>query len=444
MKYQPFTPDPESLSARIVRHDPAVTAAGHVETAALDPPTTLDGFTAQRDATFVRVAYRVLLKREADPAGLEHYLRQLRSGALDKVDILGELRYSAEGQKQPVEIPGLEWRYRLRRAGRRRGIGWLIRWTTAVLRLPAFARTAQNHQAILEEQAAAIQKILGELRDVRAQLQSSSTAIQHAEGVVAELTGEVRVLSRRLAASQERSTVATPGVNSAAPRASAPSEDLDDWYVDFEDHFRGSREETKRSQEIYLPYVAAAGAGSAAAPVLDLGCGRGEWLELLRERGYIAAGVDLNTAMVRENRERGLDVAEQDVLSYLARQPDSSAGMVTGFHIIEHLRIETLARLLDEARRVLRSGGCILFETPNPENLVVGAYTFYLDPTHRHPLPPTMIEHFARVRGFADVEIVRLHPRDEAGSDTVLLDRWFRGPTDYAVIGWKEGRGSTR
>jgi O-antigen chain-terminating methyltransferase len=114
--------------------------------------------------------------------------------------------------------------------------------------------------------------------------------------------------------------------------------------------------------------------------------------------------------------------------------------MVTGFHIIEHLRFDLLIRLLDECRRVLRPGGCILFETPNPENLVVGAYTFHFDPTHRHPLPPKLIEFVVRERGFADVEILRLHPRPEEGSDQVLLDTWFRVATDYAVIGWKDGR----
>jgi O-antigen chain-terminating methyltransferase len=95
---------------------------------------------------------------------------------------------------------------------------------------------------------------------------------------------------------------------------------------------------------------------------------------------------------------------------------------------------------LDECRRVLQPGGCVIFETPNPENLVVGAYTFYFDPTHRNPLPPQMIEFLVEQRGFADVEILRLHPRAEEGSDQELLNKWFRTATDYAVIGWKDGR----
>jgi O-antigen chain-terminating methyltransferase len=234
-------------------------------------------------------------------------------------------------------------------------------------------------------------------------------------------------------------------VPSAAPIGAGdqarPSDTLEDWYLAFEDQFRGSREETKRAQEIYLDYVAAAEAGTASAPILDIGCGRGEWLELLMEHGSVARGVDLNQAMVLDNRRRGLDVTERDVIAYLAELPGASLGMVTGFHIIEHLRFDLLVTLFDECRRVLRPGGCILFETPNPENLVVGAYTFYFDPTHRHPLPPQLIEFVVRERGYADVEILRLHPREEAGSDQALLDKWFRGPTDYAVIGWKDHKG---
>jgi O-antigen chain-terminating methyltransferase len=183
-----------------------------------------------------------------------------------------------------------------------------------------------------------------------------------------------------------------------------------------------------------------AGAGTESAPILDIGCGRGEWLQLLLEHGCIARGVDLNHAMIVENKQRGLDVIEHDALAYLANLPEASVRMVTGFHIIEHLRFDLLVRLFDECRRVLQPGGCIVFETPNPENLVVGAYTFYFDPTHRHPLPPQMVEFLAQQRGFADVDILRLHPRPEHGADEALLDKWFRGPVDYAVVGWKDGK----
>jgi SAM-dependent methyltransferase len=517
MKYQPFTPEPARIAAQILAQQPAADAredgpdAAPIVTVAVAPepardiPTTLEALTALRDRAFVQAAYRVLLGREVDPSGLASFVHQLRSGALDKVDILGDLRRSPEGQQRAVTIPGLDWRYNLRRLGRRRGIGWVVRWFLALARLPHLLQIGQRHQAeieqasvVAEEHAAAIQLIGTELRELRERTRTMATRIQTAEGALSELFGGSRAIStrvdalgsdlgtlrgelaaagRRIASTSEElaaaakaldvriqrlgaanvrviqqlqdiRSAASPVVSAVAPAPSAesarplPPVDLDDWYVAFEDHFRGSREDTKRSQEVYLDYVAAARAGTAAAPILDVGCGRGEWLELLREHGSVARGVDLNRAMVLDNRRRGLDVVERDVLTELGALPDDSLGMVTGFHIIEHLPFELLVRLFDECRRVLRPGGCILFETPNPENLVVGAYTFYFDPTHRNPLPPLMTEFLVQQRGFAQVEILRLHPRQEEGSDPALLDKWFRGATDYAVIGWKDGRGA--
>jgi SAM-dependent methyltransferase len=518
MKYQPFTPEPARIAAQILAQQPAangladgaddapiVTVAAAPEPAR-DVPATLEALTALRDRAFVQAAYRVLLGREVDPSGLASFVQQLRSGALDKVDILGDLRRSPEGQQRAVTIPGLDWRYGVRRLGRRRGIGWTVRWLVALLRLPHLLQVGQRHQAEIEqasvvadEHAAAIQLIGHELRELRERTRTLATRMQTAEGALSELFGGSRAMATRvdslatelsavrgdleaatqrlastkadLAASASaldvriqrlgaanvrvlqqlqdiRSAAATPPVPATAPAAASPAGptvppvDLDDWYVAFEDHFRGSREDTKRSQEVYLDYVATAGAGTAAAPILDVGCGRGEWLELLREHGSVARGVDLNRAMVLDNRRRGLDVVERDVLTELGALPDDSLGMVTGFHIIEHLPFELLVRLFDECRRVLRPGGCILFETPNPENLVVGAYTFYFDPTHRNPLPPLMTQFLVQQRGFAEVEILRLHPRQEQGADPALLDKWFRGATDYAVIGWKDRKGA--
>ena len=494
MKYHQLTPEPEALAARILTQQEAIATAQSAPPRGADaprdphttpshaPPTTLEGLTALRDRAFVEAAYRLVLGRDADAGGLADGIHQLRSGTLDKVDILGDLRRSPEGRARAVEIPGLSWRYALRRLGRRRGIGWFVRWFLTMVRLPALGRVAQRHQAeieqasvVAEEHAAAIQLIGTELRELRAQTRTLATRMQTAETALGELFGAARTASARLdatetgiAAAQQafevrhqhlstanarliqqlqelRGSVVHVPVPQASPAVVAreperPAGDLDNWYLAFEDLFRGSREETKRAQEIYLDYVAAAGAGTASAPVLDIGCGRGEWLELLQEHACVAKGVDLNRAMVLDNRARGLDVVERDVLAYLADLPDASLGMVTGFHIIEHLRFDLLVRLFDECRRVLRPGGCMLFETPNPENLVVGAYTFYFDPTHRHPLPPRMIEFVVRERRFADVEILRLHPRPEEGLDDVLLDKWFRGPTDYAVIAWKDGR----
>jgi O-antigen chain-terminating methyltransferase len=215
---------------------------------------------------------------------------------------------------------------------------------------------------------------------------------------------------------------------------------LDAFYLALEDQFRGSRAEIKDRLRIYLPFILGAGIGTDDKPILDVGCGRGEWLELLTENDLQASGIDSNRMQVAKSREFGLNVVEGDLLNHLDGIPDASLGAVTGFHIVEHLPIETLMAFLDETLRVVKPGGFVIFETPNPENVLVGSCNFYFDPTHRNPLPAPVLKFLVESRGFQDVRILKLNPSDEAlvKGNTELAKRfnqYFYGPMDYAVIG---------
>jgi len=220
---------------------------------------------------------------------------------------------------------------------------------------------------------------------------------------------------------------------------------LDALYVTFEDKFRGTREEIKKRLAVYLPLLEEANAGTEERPVLDIGSGRGEWLELLGENSLAGRGVDLNETLVGQCLERGLDVASNDAFQYLQSLPDACLGAVTGFHIIEHLPMETLLELYAEANRVLVSGGVAIFETPNPQNLLVGACNFYADPTHKRPLYPETQQFFLEYRGFSRVELKFLHPHDagarlpeeEAPELASRLNDLLSCARDYAVIGYK-------
>jgi O-antigen chain-terminating methyltransferase len=217
---------------------------------------------------------------------------------------------------------------------------------------------------------------------------------------------------------------------------------LDSLYVSFEDQFRGTREDIKDRLKVYPPLIREAKAGTERWPILDVGCGRGEWLELVREEGLKAQGVEINRVLVRECREHGLQVIEGEIITYLQTLPDASLGAVTGFHIIEHLSFDALLHLLDETVRVLKPGGMAIFETPNPENVLVGSCNFYLDPTHNKPLPSSMMKFIVEARGFCRVEILNLHPYPETFklSGSGLADRfnkYFYGPQDYSVVAYK-------
>lgn len=219
---------------------------------------------------------------------------------------------------------------------------------------------------------------------------------------------------------------------------------FDSLYAAFEDVFRGSREEIKTRQAVYLPLLHDAGIGSSEMPLLDLGCGRGEWIELLKENGLAASGLDLNDEMIERCKSLSLSVAKGDALSHLGGLPDSSLGAITAFHLVEHMPFELVIQLVDESLRVLKSGGILILETPNPANLLVGAHTFYLDPTHLKPLPSPMLRFFVEGRGFCDVHVRELHPYpdvvrlpDEGSGVGSRLNDCIYGPQDYAVIGRK-------
>jgi SAM-dependent methyltransferase len=215
---------------------------------------------------------------------------------------------------------------------------------------------------------------------------------------------------------------------------------LEAFYVSFEDQFRGTREDIKERCRVYLPLLKEAGIGTDEMPILDLGCGRGEWLELLREEGLRARGLDLNSILVEDCRERELEVMEGDIITYLHTLPDASMGAITGFHIIEHLPFDVLIDVLDETVRVLKSGGLAIFETPNPQNVLVGSCNFYFDPTHLHPLPSLTMQFLAEARGLCKVEILNLHPPEvsplrETTEVAKRFNEYFYGPMDYAIVG---------
>jgi 2-polyprenyl-3-methyl-5-hydroxy-6-metoxy-1,4-benzoquinol methylase len=202
-------------------------------------------------------------------------------------------------------------------------------------------------------------------------------------------------------------------------RSSAASSD-DDAYRDFEQRFRGTRE---RIVELQRPYVEML---RGREPVLDCGCGRGELLELLRDAGIEASGIDLDEGMLAEARRLGLDVVAGDAVQALAQAPAGSIGAVTAMQVIEHLPERVLKEFLGAARQALRAGGRLIVETVNPHS-VVALKAFWLDPTHQHPLFPEVVLELCREAGF-DQGFV-LHP---GGQGDVAIDRYTI--TAYAVV----------
>jgi 2-polyprenyl-3-methyl-5-hydroxy-6-metoxy-1,4-benzoquinol methylase len=193
-----------------------------------------------------------------------------------------------------------------------------------------------------------------------------------------------------------------------------------DRYLAFEDVFRGSEE---RVRELQRPYLAIVG---DRAPVLDVGCGRGELLELLRDAGVEAAGADTDAGMVERCRAKGLAVERADAVEALRAREDGSLGVVFSAQVVEHLPYPVLEELLAMARAKLRPGGLLIAETVNP-HAADALKAFWLDPTHEHPLFPEVMLTLARIAGFGSGWV--LHPN---GTGDVERDR-FAQPA-YALV----------
>jgi SAM-dependent methyltransferase len=214
----------------------------------------------------------------------------------------------------------------------------------------------------------------------------------------------------------------------------------DNFYIQFEQSFRGHREEIKSRLNIYSPFLEPLIALYPDVLAIDLGCGRGEWLEVLRDKGFKVAGVDLDEGMLEDCRAINLNVKTLDAISALNELEDESTSLVSAFHLVEHIPFDALLALVSEAQRVLKPGGLLIMETPNPENMMVGASNFYLDPTHMRPIPPGLLSFIPKYFGFHNTSVIRLQESQELRVNLApsLKDVLFGASPDYAVIAQKQ------
>ncbi len=215
----------------------------------------------------------------------------------------------------------------------------------------------------------------------------------------------------------------------------------DQFYRAFEEKFRGTRALIQKRLEVYLPFVKPLHQTYPSALMLDLGCGRGEWLELLKTHQMAALGVDLDAGMLDACFEKNLHVHCQDALAYLKELPSDTAAVISAFHLVEHLPFDRLKELVAEAHRVLKSGGLLIMETPNSENFWVATHNFYLDPTHVRPIPPDLLAFVPEFFGFESVKVLRLQEAPDVltQSNLSVLDVLTGASPDYAVVSQKAG-----
>ncbi len=219
-------------------------------------------------------------------------------------------------------------------------------------------------------------------------------------------------------------------------------------YFKFQNNFRGSRNLISQRQKIYLPYFE-----NSKKPVLDIGCGRGEFLRLLKENNIEAYGIELYSEYAVEGVLNGLDVREGDGIKYLQDTTETFGGIFAG-QVIEHISFTQLQTLCFSAYEKLEKGGCLILETPNPRCLSIFSGPFYVDPTHTKPIPPDLLKYIVEEVGFKDIEVhytkesvagaplpmidcEEIKNKDEVKEAINRVSNLLYGSQDYAVIARK-------
>ena len=293
-----------------------------------------------------------------------------------------------------------------------------------------FERANSELRDELRELGDALREVRVELKDSRGDLDRSLAGARMRLGELDLFLNEVK-----------RSLPSPPTREQLAGLPSAFSS----LYPAFEEVLRGTESVIRDRARGYLGDVEKV---TQLGPLLDLGCGRCEWLSLLRESGIDSYGVDTNEQFVKSGVAQGLDVRLADAVEHLESLPEGKLAAITAFHLVEHIETDSVIELLDLSIRALQAGGLLILETPDPENLFVGASSFYLDPTHLHPIPPQLLEFLVRSRGFSDIEIRELkrEPTEQIDIDSAapwsadVLRIWeylvtrINGPEDYAIL----------
>lgn len=310
----------------------------------------------------------------------------------------------------------------------------------AIADISRHAEAEQLAREAAERDVTAVRVRVDALDGLAADLGAAATALT-------ERVRHLEARQRSAALERTRAGVAAAPTGAATMSGVPPLDDFD--YLAFEDRFRGPEDEVRARQARHADRFADAG-----GEVVDLGCGRGEFLELLRDRGVAAAGLDLSAEMVGVAREKGLRAEQGDLFTYLADRPAGSLGGILCSHVVEHLWPADHMRLARLAAAALRPGGLLIVETPNPKSLIAGSVNFSCDPTHLRPVYPETFGFMLERAGFADVAIEYLAPVPDgqrampvtdvpAGMAGTLaqvneairrLDALVFGERDYAVI----------
>jgi len=269
-----------------------------------------------------------------------------------------------------------------------------------------------------------------EFADVRRSLEATDEPQRSLQALLVRRLDEIDLWVRRIGPSPLSSTIfLTPSSEQEGDDELVVTSDLSDFYMRFQDRHRGSEEIIRQRQQKRVTYF------SSCRQVLDIGCGRGEFLELLREAKIAAKGIDLSDTAVESCRRKGLAAFQADAFDFLA---DTEAGTFDGIHmshVLEHMPFQTVVRLLKTCAAHVPAGGVLVAETPNPHS-PEALHAFFLDPTHVRPLFPETLTILLESLHFVALKTHFLNPQPRQTEDSERRPQDF---ADYLLVAIKDG-----
>ena len=399
------------------------------------------------DDLFIKKAYELILNREAGHEELEVMLVQLKLGVSKKNIIVNMLLSpeKAKNNKGGVQLTWLEkkttflwkkWHYFCSRLKVIRNF-----FGATLVQNKSFDQLIFGLQQSLSShnrQFTDIRNRLQVLPEYVEQIKSKILFFQHQEAQAQQRRLDQFFFDIRQELRLTRDNNMLEKMESLSEHA------IDRYYLALEESYRGSRDEILIRYEPYLNFVRPLFKQIKEIRAVDLGCGRGEWLQIISQFCANAKGIDFNSSMVAECRSHGLHAEQGDLLEWLQQQPDLSLDLITAFHIIEHLSFQQFNMLIAQIYRVLSCNGIVMIETPNPENVNVATHMFYRDPTHKKPIPKELTEHLLNYNGFTDITVHPMHPFPKKMHlpEENELSRRFNllvyGAQDYLITGRKQ------
>lgn len=395
------------------------------------------------DEEFVDVLYRSVLLREADVEGMNNSIQFLRKSGNDKVDLINSFVNSDEGKSKNIKVTGI-WRRKVfimtkRIVYRIPVLGYIIQLCVNICLLTKRLRNFQLGFDDIYNQIRMLNTRSYNIEQDYNQFRNNGNCIMQDIASINNRIKEIEQFKLECLKLEEKQI----------SKLKYEKDIIDKFYLRYNEVVMpDSREQVKKRSTIYIDKINTwlRNRNKDELIIIDLGCGECEWVELLNDNGFHAKGVDSNSSVVKKVKENlpKINIEEVDAFTYLKSLDDNSVDILSSLHMVEHLEMIELIELLSECKRVLKNGGILIVETPNPQNILTSTYYFNMDPTHKKPIPPELLAFLVNESGLIVEEKILLYPLEfipyQYREDDPIKDIIFRFNMEqaYSVLAVKK------